>query len=239
MNTSLWFDDWHPICPLSNFISSRKIYYAGLSLKTNVADVVDNGRWIWPKSLSDEFDGLTAIDPPTLINGKNDKILWKINSGRHKDFSCIPRHSFVVWLAIHGRLKTHDKMRAWELKDNLKCIFCKKVKDSHAHLFFSCEFTSKIWSRMKGLVKLNDAPFKWSDILNFLLRRPCNKPIWSVLQRLLIGATIYFVWQERNIRIFQDKNKSIDVICNLIKDTVRLRVTGLSLNESAQVFEAA
>ncbi|GJW69599.1 hypothetical protein Tco_0126516 [Tanacetum coccineum] len=75
MNTSLWFDNWHPICPLSNFISSSKIYYAGLSLKTNVADVVDNRRWIWPKSLSNEFDGITAIDPLTLINGKNDKIL--------------------------------------------------------------------------------------------------------------------------------------------------------------------
>ncbi|GKA67681.1 hypothetical protein Tco_0767598 [Tanacetum coccineum] len=68
--TSLWFDNWHPICPFSNFISNWKIQYAGLSLKTKVADVVDNGKWIWPKFLSDEFYGLTAISPPSLINGK-------------------------------------------------------------------------------------------------------------------------------------------------------------------------
>nr|GEZ72021.1 hypothetical protein [Tanacetum cinerariifolium] len=30
--TSLWFDNWHAICPLSDFISKRKIYYSGLSL---------------------------------------------------------------------------------------------------------------------------------------------------------------------------------------------------------------
>ncbi|GJU98240.1 hypothetical protein Tco_1327511 [Tanacetum coccineum] len=78
--TSLWFDNWHPICPFSNFISNWKIQYAGLSLKTKVADVVDNGKWIWLKFLSDEFYGLTAISPPSLINGKNDKVLWKTNS---------------------------------------------------------------------------------------------------------------------------------------------------------------
>lgn len=99
-------------------------------------------------------------------------------------------------------------MGVWEKNDNLKCVFCKKVPDSNDHLLFECEFTKRIWSRLKSLVKLEFAPNKWSNILNFMVLRPFNKSIWSVLQRLLIGASIYYVWQERNLRIFQDKNRS-------------------------------
>ncbi|GJW95483.1 hypothetical protein Tco_0175155 [Tanacetum coccineum] len=61
-------------------------------------------------------------------------------------------------------------------------------------------------------------------------------PEMCVLQK---GAAIYFVWQERNIRTFQDKVRNVDVVCNLIKDTVRLRVLSLSLKDFAQVCDAA
>ncbi|GKC28253.1 hypothetical protein Tco_1035547 [Tanacetum coccineum] len=47
-----------------------------------------------------------------------------------------------------------------------------------------------VWSRLKGLVRLENAPNNWSAILLFMLQRPFNKSIWSVLQRLLIGASI-------------------------------------------------
>ncbi|GJY45529.1 hypothetical protein Tco_0434592 [Tanacetum coccineum] len=52
-------------------------------------------------------------------------------------------------------------MKAWENSDNLKCVFCKKVQDSHDHLFFECEFTGLIWARLKVLVKRENAPNCW------------------------------------------------------------------------------
>ncbi|GKC48645.1 RNA-directed DNA polymerase, eukaryota, reverse transcriptase zinc-binding domain protein [Tanacetum coccineum] len=98
--------------------------------------------WKWPSVLSEEFDGINSIEPPLLIEGKKDKVLWRTKLGRYKDFSvstvwndirecsvivpwvklvwfsqCIPRHAFMVWLAIHGRLKTQDLMGVWEKKD--------------------------------------------------------------------------------------------------------------------------
>ncbi|PWA52804.1 RNA-directed DNA polymerase, eukaryota, Reverse transcriptase zinc-binding domain protein [Artemisia annua] len=121
----------------------------------------------------------------------------------------------------------------------MKCIFCKRVKDSHDHLFFGCELPGKVWNRMKNLVKLNTAPNCWSEILDFMLRRPINKSIWSILQRLVIGASIYYIWQERNLRLFQGKVRSIDEICYMIQDVVRLRILGLNITDSDQVLEAA
>ncbi|GJR70873.1 retrovirus-related pol polyprotein from transposon TNT 1-94 [Tanacetum coccineum] len=83
-------------------------------------------------------------------------------------------HSFMVWLAVNGRLKTHDKMGVWKGKEDLKYVFCKKVHDSHNHLFFECDFSSVIWKRLKDMVKLDHAPLKWSDIQRYVLSRPIN-----------------------------------------------------------------
>lgn len=85
-STSPWFDTWHPICPLSNFVSKRKIYQAGLSLNTKVFEMIDK-KWTWPKSITDEFDGLLNLDPPVLCDNKNDKVLLRTNMGRLKEFS--------------------------------------------------------------------------------------------------------------------------------------------------------
>nr|GFC94616.1 RNA-directed DNA polymerase, eukaryota, reverse transcriptase zinc-binding domain protein [Tanacetum cinerariifolium] len=86
-----------------------------------------------------EFDGLNAIKPPCLTEGKKDKVFWRTSSGRLTDFSvntvwndlrecsdsvpwaklvwfsqCIPRHAFMVWLAVHERLRTQDLIGKWE-----------------------------------------------------------------------------------------------------------------------------
>nr|GEY90479.1 hypothetical protein [Tanacetum cinerariifolium] len=115
----------------------------------------------WPRGLSMEFNGLNAIEPLCLTEGKKDKVLWKTVSGRLKDFfvntiwndlrvcsdtvpwaklvwfsQCIPRHAFMVRLAIYGRLKTQDLMGIREKNDDMRCVFYKNVPDSHDHLFF-------------------------------------------------------------------------------------------------------
>nr|GEV19294.1 hypothetical protein [Tanacetum cinerariifolium] len=91
-DTSLWFDNWHPICPLSSFIYKRNIHYSGLSLHSKMVDVIDRGVWAWPKGLSDELDGLNVIEPPDLFEDRKYKLTWKTNNGRHKFFNVS-----IVW----------------------------------------------------------------------------------------------------------------------------------------------
>ncbi|GJT92641.1 hypothetical protein Tco_1081486 [Tanacetum coccineum] len=251
-NTSLWFDKWHPICPLSDFISKRRIATSGLSLYCKVADIISNGMWCWPDELTNRFDALPVIPPPCIVVGKQDKVCWKSDNGKLLDFSafnvwddireknnlvpwsklvwfsqCIPRHSFMLWLAILGKLKTHDVMTKLDMNLNKVCVFCGKVPDSHNHLFFACDFPKGVWCELKSMVRLDYAPNSWHDIVEFILKRPINNSIWSILQRLVLGATVYMVWQERNFRTFQDRHRSLEELCNLIKDMVRLRIMGL------------
>ncbi|PWA44831.1 RNA-directed DNA polymerase, eukaryota, Reverse transcriptase zinc-binding domain protein [Artemisia annua] len=115
----------------------------------------------------------------------------------------------MVWLAIHGRLKTHDIMGSWERRNDMMCVFCNSRPDSHNHLFFECDFPCKIWNEVKCLVGMDFAPNSWSDIQHYMLNRPINR------------------------------SRSFNEVHNLIKDTVRLRVMSLSLKASPRVFEAA
>ena len=59
------------------------------------------------------------------------------------------------------------------------------------------------------------------------------------MQRLLLGAIVYYLWQERDFRIFQGKARSLDELCSQIRDVIRLRVMSLRLNASVQIFDAA
>ncbi|GJS75796.1 putative reverse transcriptase domain-containing protein [Tanacetum coccineum] len=211
---------------LSEFISKRKMYYSGLSLDCKVANVIENGVWKWRRGLSMESDCLNAIEPPCLTEGKKDKVFWKTVSGRHKDFSVN-----TVWNDLRVCSET-------EKNGDMRCVFFKNVLDSHDHLFFECEFSKKVWDSLKCMVRMDHALDCWSQIKEFMLKRPINKSIWSILQRLLIGASIYFIWQERNVRMFQDKSRSVEALTCLIKDTVRLRIMSVSLNDSTQVSEA-
>ncbi|GJV32771.1 putative reverse transcriptase domain-containing protein [Tanacetum coccineum] len=73
LSTSLWYDNWHAICPLSNFISKREILHSGLSLNCKVADVINDGKWDWPTELVGKYDSLSVISPPFLVENKPDK----------------------------------------------------------------------------------------------------------------------------------------------------------------------
>lgn len=81
-STSIWYDNWHPIGPLCNFISRRNIYEAGLGFDCKVSSMVDNGMWLWPEEWRNRFGFLFAFPPPQLIDGKKDRAMWKTNQNR-------------------------------------------------------------------------------------------------------------------------------------------------------------
>lgn len=54
--TSMWFDNWSLNGPLSNVITKRNIYEAGLVLEDTVADVISNGEWRWSEEWGNRYN---------------------------------------------------------------------------------------------------------------------------------------------------------------------------------------
>ena len=143
-----------------------------------------NDSWIW-KAILDLRDKIK--DNVCNVNGK---VVWQDKDGKIVDYStkvvydtisqtgskvewhkvvwfsqCNPRMAFILWMALRGKLQTQDRIMRWNNDPDMKCSLCKKVHDSHNHLFFECDFSKSIWCGLKqkmGNVWMSDT---WEDII--------------------------------------------------------------------------
>lgn len=261
--TSVWFDMWHPMSPIGEIVTKREIHRAGLQLGTTVAEVIQNGRWNWPEEWRHKFSFLYDFEPPNLRTGQRDGVEWKTNEGQLVPFTTgqtfvdisynmqevewhkiiwytqnIPRHAFILWLAIRERLLTQDRIRRWERNDQGElCGFCNEQPDSHRHLFFECGFPNRVWMEVQKLAEFRNPPSDWQECVHHCSGLPTNATTKSIIWRLVLGATVYFIWQERNVRVFQKSKRKWEEIVELIKESVKLRLWGLKIRDTKGAVE--
>ncbi|PWA37992.1 reverse transcriptase domain, Reverse transcriptase zinc-binding domain protein [Artemisia annua] len=109
------------------------------------------------------------------------------------------------------------------------CPLCNTVDETHAHLFFACSFSKSIWDNLKILCKLDNVSCVWAEIVSGISIRVASNSIWSVIQRLVFGAAVYYIWQERNFRLFQKNYRSEETVFKVIVDIVRHKLLGLKI----------
>ncbi|GJU37561.1 hypothetical protein Tco_1185915 [Tanacetum coccineum] len=86
---------------------------------------------------------------------------------------------------------------------------------------------------------LEDLSCVWAEIVSGISVRKANNTLWSIIQRLVFGAAVYFILQERNFRLFRSVERPTDKFFDIIMDTVRLRLLGLKIKCSSKVDKAA
>ncbi|GJV37749.1 RNA-directed DNA polymerase, eukaryota, reverse transcriptase zinc-binding domain protein [Tanacetum coccineum] len=64
-----------------------------------------------------------------------------------------------------------------------------------------------------------------------------NKNIWIVVKKLVFDVTIYFLWQERNIRLFQKVKRTEEDLWKVIEGNINMKLSGLRVTESSCVRE--
>ncbi|GKD20967.1 RNA-directed DNA polymerase, eukaryota, reverse transcriptase zinc-binding domain protein [Tanacetum coccineum] len=215
---SVWFDKWNSGGPLSKLIDHRIIYIAGLDINAKVIDLIKNNAWCWPIDWGNEYDSVLDVPVPSDLE---DKPVW-INKKRKEKCLMLLRHAFITWVAIKERLKTRDRLARWFNISDMSCLLCNMDNESHSHLFFSCNYSKRLWERLKPMALLDGISNDWAMVISGLVNKPANNSIWSVVQRLVFGSAIYFIWQERNIRRMEQRERSIDGLFKVIFDTVRI-----------------
>ncbi|GKB80438.1 retrovirus-related pol polyprotein from transposon TNT 1-94 [Tanacetum coccineum] len=123
--------------------------------------------------------------------------------------------------------------------NDLKCSLCKQCADSHDHLFFKCSYTMKVWTEVRErthqLGKLNHL----NDIVAAIANGKGANNITNVINKLLLVATIYFLWQERNKRIFKDECRNEEELCKIIKGAIKSKLMSLRVKMSKDVLKIA
>lgn len=65
------------------------------------------------------------------------------------DSKVLPRHQFILWLAMHRKPATVDRLRKWGLSIASNCVLCRKdTEETMKHLFFACDYYRNMWAAL-------------------------------------------------------------------------------------------
>ncbi|PWA62510.1 hypothetical protein CTI12_AA360790 [Artemisia annua] len=56
---------------------------------------------------------------------------------------------------------------------------------------------------------------------------------WA-MDKLILAASVYFIWQERNRRLFTGVSRNVESVINCIKDSVKTRLLALKVKKSTK-----
>ncbi|GJW04433.1 putative reverse transcriptase domain, reverse transcriptase zinc-binding domain protein [Tanacetum coccineum] len=146
-------------------------------------------------------------------------------------------------LVMKRRLKTQDRLRPWDVGEDvdlpsLRCPLCKVEQDSHDHLFFACNFSSQVWNVVVNKADLPIGSHIWSDIWGWILSIARKNNAICIVGRLILAASSYYIWQERNNRIHVNgasSARSVEQVASVILDIVRLKLETIKFKRNARV----
>ncbi|KAF5822234.1 putative reverse transcriptase zinc-binding domain-containing protein [Helianthus annuus] len=145
----------------------------------------------------------------------------------------------MCWLIFRRKLSTQDRIHVWNMASGsmnlMCCLLCKKGMDSHNHLFFECSYSNQIWCSLRSKFGMTHIQGKWDDIATWLIPRATSKSARIVIAKLVMAATAYYIWQERNARYFKNQLRRPEKLEELIVETVRLKLHSFKFKKNDRV----
>ncbi|GJX08995.1 reverse transcriptase zinc-binding domain-containing protein [Tanacetum coccineum] len=144
--------------------------------------------------------------------------------------------------ACFPSLVSYEKMplRSWDVDastdlSQLRCLLCGSHQDTHEHLFFECTFSSQVWNSIRNLAGMEHVPPILEDIVMWFNPMANNRSFKNVVGKLLFAASSYYIWIERNNRLFKNSRRSPEEIRDLIMTTVRLKLVTFRFKNTSRV----
>ncbi|KAL0293546.1 UNVERIFIED_CONTAM: hypothetical protein Sradi_6931100 [Sesamum radiatum] len=249
----LWQDIWHEQGPLC-LSHPEGPQLTGLPLDALLSSVIQHGQWSWPAISDAEFNEVSSQLPPIHPNSP-DEITWRLNSGKFTVQSAIelfqphtnqvewhgllqgrykiPRHSFILWLAIMEKLSTMDK--AWLSHGDNGCVFCDgHFTETHEHLFFNCQYSKRCLHLVQRQVRFQWPCSSWQHGIHWASKRWRSSHLVNAASRALLAALVYYIWIERNNRRFNNTATAAESVAYRVVEEIRLRIQIEECNPSLQ-----
>ncbi|KAL0289208.1 UNVERIFIED_CONTAM: hypothetical protein Sradi_7078100 [Sesamum radiatum] len=247
----LWTDLWHSSSPLIHRFP-RGPTITGLPADARLMMVIQQGQWRWPSEADFDIQQIMS-DLPTLHPQQSDEILWKQGTFSTQSVLkflfppsppviwhrllggkfVLPRHGFILWLAILERLSTMD--RIWSSTMGQQCVLCGGQQlETHIHLFFRCSFTTCCLEVLNRHVRFGWPNRGWQHDITWAARRWRSRHLLNEASRALLASIVYNIWRERNSRIFSDIASSSEAVAVRALEEVRYRIISEDLKPSLQ-----
>uniref|UniRef100_A0A803Q8P1 Reverse transcriptase zinc-binding domain-containing protein n=1 Tax=Cannabis sativa TaxID=3483 RepID=A0A803Q8P1_CANSA len=116
----------------------------------------------------------------------------------------IPKHSFLLWLAMLNKLKTRDRLFKHGYIDGAECIFCNNVAETTNHLFFECYFGTECLKQVKEWLGWHTTAAALTGLLKWVRKARCSSFKKKVLAAGM-AALVYCIWIARNELVWNTK----------------------------------
>ncbi|XP_058734158.1 uncharacterized protein LOC131605877 [Vicia villosa] len=103
-----------------------------------------------------------------------------------------PRARFILWLTVLGRIPTKDRLARIGIHTDGKCIACDQP-ETVLHLFFDCNFTQQIWSKLLTWLGYPIQRRNWSNEWHWIIEEAAKKGWKRCLLKMVVAETIYHV----------------------------------------------
>nr|GEU73471.1 RNA-directed DNA polymerase, eukaryota [Tanacetum cinerariifolium] len=153
--------------------------------------------------------------------------IWNLISNKILQWSHVGPLSSIV--------TTHDMFRAgFNLETKVEELICngRWTWPSNVKPFGVAIVWDRLRDNLKGLAGLSHVAGRYMDIVEYLIpfakRRSCK----SVIPKLVLSVNAYYLWQERNARLFSNQKRTVAQIVDVIKTSVRLKLLSCSFKKS-------
>lgn len=255
MSARFWYDNWSPFGQLDSYLKPATSRL-GISKNATVSSLYQGGNWLLPPARSETQLNLQIHLTTTVLTTNADHYEWEIEGKVSETYSTggvyvylrgeiasvpwakvvwssfgIPRHDFLAWLVVLDRCPTREWLITWGLNVSPLCLLCNLAPESRNHLFFSCAYTNALWSDIARRCNLV-ASTSWDDTLAQLQTLFANRHV-KRLTLMVIKATIYWIWNERNSRLHRSIFRGNDSLKLIIDRQIRNRISSLRLSHPA------
>nr|XP_009608448.1 uncharacterized protein LOC104102448 [Nicotiana tomentosiformis] len=136
----------------------------------------------------------------------------------------LPKWIFTLYLVAHRRLLTKDRLRRWGCLDDAVYPICNTEEEKTIdHLFFSCSYSSQVWTAMLEWQGIHRQVMPWEHGLAWAERHYTKKNSRAKVYRMTLAGSMYYIWQERNGRIFQANQKIATTISRSLTQDIHCR----------------
>ncbi|PKU74823.1 hypothetical protein MA16_Dca005014 [Dendrobium catenatum] len=135
-------------------------------------------------------------------------------------------------MAVIGKLKTADNLMFRGIAVPPTCSLCTVYPENHNHLFFDCEFSFNILTRLLPDLNIFLLRPTLTQVFDFFEHSMMHSRLEKDFACLTASCIIYFIWKERNFRRFSNQsNNSVKVICN-ISNAIRVKISKWKCKDS-------
>ncbi|PWA74062.1 reverse transcriptase zinc-binding domain-containing protein [Artemisia annua] len=92
------------------------------------------------------------------------------------------------------------------------CPLCESQPDSHDRLFVECSLSSQVWLMTRDLAACyaQCSTKNGGYIVACIIPFSSKSTAWSLIATSVVAAFAYYVWQERNNRLFQKQSRRVE-----------------------------